>query len=65
MEQPREKLTSLESPEAERVIRFVNEQHQELMRTFDPSVVPLRRWNKVLIHPDAFDALNGDEERYA
>jgi hypothetical protein len=63
MEQPWEKLTLLQSREAERVIRFVNEQHQELMQTFDASVVPLRRRNKVLIHPDAFDALNDEGGR--
>jgi len=61
MERPQEELTLIESREAERVIRFVNEQFQELLRTFDASVVPLRRRNKVLIHPGLFDAL-GDAE---
>lgn len=63
MECPLDELACVERREADRVIQFVNEQHQELLRTFDTSVVPLRRRTKVLIHPGAFDALNGSEDR--
>jgi hypothetical protein len=60
MAQPSDALTEIHRREAERAIRFVNEQHQELLRTFDARVVPLRRRTRILMHPDAFDALNGD-----
>lgn len=62
MAQPPESLTEIHRREAERAIRFVNEQHQELLRTFDARVVPLRRRTKILMHPDAFDALDGDSD---
>ncbi|MBY0235415.1 MAG: hypothetical protein K2W93_10560 [Burkholderiaceae bacterium] len=63
MERPAEELNLAESREAARVIQFVNDQYLELLRTFDPKVVPMRRQTRVLIHPNAFDAFNGDEDR--
>ena len=58
-----EELILVERREADRVVCFANEQYEELLRTFDANIVPLRRQIKVLIHPGAFDALNSDKDR--
>lgn len=63
LEHPAEELILVERREADRVVCFVSEQYEELLRTFDANVVPLRREIKVLIHPGAFDAFNSDEDR--
>ncbi|MBC7379611.1 MAG: hypothetical protein H7346_19525 [Burkholderiaceae bacterium] len=63
LEHPAEELILVERREADRVVCFVNDQHEELLRAFDANVVPLRRQIKVLIHPGAFDALNSDKDR--
>jgi hypothetical protein len=63
MERPAEELNLIESREAARLIQFVDDRYQELLSTFDPKVVPMRRRTRVLIHPGAWDALNGGEDR--
>ena len=36
---------------------FIQQQHQELLQTFDPRVKRLRRRRQILIHKDAFEDL--------
>ena len=53
LERPRDELKAFEDREAQAILRYVNEQHDELLRTFDPQVLPLRRRRKVMMHPEA------------
>lgn len=62
VERPVEELEVAVATEVERVHRFVAEQHQELLITFDPKVVRLRKRRKILMHPDALDNLGLDGE---
>ena len=62
LERPREELKAFEDREAQTILRYVNEQHGELLRTFDPQVLPLRRRRKVLMHPEALRDLDGSGE---
>lgn len=55
--QPREGLALVEARETKRMIEYVNEQHLELVRTFDPKVVHFRRRRKVMMHPKTFQDL--------
>jgi hypothetical protein len=45
---------ALEQEKAE-VVSFVRKEHDELERTFDPSVVRFRKRRKILVRKDAFD----------
>ena len=62
LERPSEELKALEDREAQTILRYVNEQHGELLQTFDPRVVPLRRRRKVMMHPEALRDLDGNGE---
>ena len=62
MERPREELKVFEDREAQTILRYVNEQHGELLRTFDPQVLPLRRRRKVMLHPEALRDLDNSGE---
>ena len=53
IEGPFAELREWEAREAERMREFVAVRHEELLRSFDPKVVPLRRKMKVMIHPEA------------
>lgn len=55
--QPADDLALVKSRETRRVIEYVNEQHHELVRTFDPKVVRFRRRRKVMMHPKTFQDL--------
>ena len=43
------------------VHQFIAEQHEELLRTFDPKVTKLRRRKRIMVHQQAFDALRDDD----
>jgi hypothetical protein len=43
--------------EAKRICTYIAEQHDDLLRHFDPKVVPLRKRRKVLMHPGVLDDL--------
>ena len=60
IERPLAELRALEAREAERMRAFVAEQHADLVRNFDPRVVPLRKKLKVMIHPDALRDMGDD-----
>lgn len=60
IERPLAELRALEAREAERMRAFVAEQYEDLIRHFDPKVVPLRKKWKVMIHPDALRAMEDD-----
>jgi hypothetical protein len=53
IERPLAELQALAAREAERMRDFVAAQHEDLLRNFDPKVVPLRKKLKVMIHPEA------------
>ncbi len=57
---PLAELRALEAREAEGMREFVAAQHEDLLRNFDPRVVPLRRKLKVMIHPDALRDMEDD-----
>ena len=46
--------------EADRMRAFIAEQHDDLVRNFDPKVVPLRRKRKVMLHPEAMRDMEDD-----
>jgi len=50
-------LTQVEEGERDRVLHYVNEQHRELLRTFDPKVLPLRRRRRLMMDPKLFNDL--------
>ena len=60
IQQPLSELRALEAREAEDVRAFVRAQHEDLIRNFDPKVVPLRKKFKILMHPQALRDLEGD-----
>jgi hypothetical protein len=53
LQQPLSELRALESLESERMRDLVKTQHDNLVKNFDPKVVPLRKKRKILMHPDA------------
>jgi hypothetical protein len=59
---PVEELELAVAAEIERVIRFVAEQHQDLLLNFDPKIVRLHKRRKILMHPHALDGLGLDGE---
>jgi hypothetical protein len=63
IERPVEELEAAAAAEVERVNQFVAEQHQDLLVSFDPKIVRLRKRRKVLMHPRVIDDLaEGDGE---
>jgi hypothetical protein len=60
IERPLTELRALRAREAERMRAFVAAQHDDLVKNFDPKVVPLRKKLKVMIHPDALRDLGDD-----
>jgi len=60
IERPLAELRALQVREAERMRAFVVEQHEDLVKNFDPKVVPLRKKLKVMIHPDALRDMEDD-----
>lgn len=60
IERPLAELVALRAREAERMRAFVAEQHDDLVRNFDPKVVRLRKKLKVMMHPDALRDLGDD-----
>jgi hypothetical protein len=60
IERPLAELRALQAREAERMRSFVAEQHEDLVKNFDPKVVPLRKKLKVMIHPDALRDMEDD-----
>lgn len=55
IERPMDELNRAVEQEKADVISFVRKEHDELERTFDPSVVRLRKRRKILVRKDAFD----------
>ncbi len=53
-------LRTLEERETQRMRDFVTAQHEDLVKNFDPKVVPLRKKLKVMIHPEAMRDLEDD-----
>ena len=49
-----EELNDAVAKEDAKLKKFIAQQHQELLQTFDPRIRPLRRRRKILIHRDAF-----------
>jgi hypothetical protein len=60
IERPVTELRALQAREAERMRAFVAEQHEDLVKSFDPKIVPLRKKLKVMIHPDAWRDMEDD-----
>jgi len=60
IERPLAELRALEARETERMRTFVGEQYEDLVRHFDPKVVPLRKKRNVMIHPDALRDMEDD-----
>jgi hypothetical protein len=54
-ERPMDELNRAVEKEKAEVISFVCARHDDLQRTFDPSVVRLRKRRTILVHKDAFD----------
>ncbi len=53
LEQPRDELSALEAREVNAMLSFVAEQHDHLLRNFDPKLTTLRKRKKVLFYPNA------------
>jgi hypothetical protein len=60
IERPLAELRGLEAAEAKRMRNFVATQHDDLVKTFDPKVVPLRKKLKVMLHPEALRDIKDD-----
>jgi hypothetical protein len=52
-----EELNDAVAKEDAKLKKFIAQQHQELLQTFDLIIRPLRRRRKILIHKDAFEDL--------
>jgi hypothetical protein len=61
IERPGEELEAAAAAEVERVNQIVAEQHQDLLVSFDPRIVRLRKRRKVLMHPRVIDDLAGGD----
>jgi hypothetical protein len=55
IERGTEELNDAVAKEEAKLKKFIAQQHQELLQTFDPRIKPLRRRRKILIHKDAFE----------
>ena len=63
IERPLQELELIEDQEAQKIVVYVNEQHADLLRNFDPKVVTLRKRRKVMMHPEALrDIVDGAEQ---
>jgi hypothetical protein len=60
IERPLAELRALEVRETKRMRDFVAAQHEDLVKNFDPKVVPLRKKLKVMIHPEALRDIEDD-----
>ena len=60
IERPLAELRALEAREAKRMRDFVAAQHEDLVKNFDPKVVPLRKKLKVMLHPEALRDMEDD-----
>jgi hypothetical protein len=60
IERPLAELRALEMHEAQRMRDYVAAQHDDLVRNFDPKVVPLRKKLRVMLHPEALRDLEDD-----
>lgn len=60
IERPLAELGALELREAQRMRDFVAAQHEDLVKNFDPKVVPLRKKLKVMLHPEALRDMEDD-----
>ena len=54
IEREAEELNDAVAKEDAKLKKFIAQQHQELLQTFDPRIRPLRRRRKILIYKDAF-----------
>ncbi len=57
---PLAELRALEVREAKRMRDLVAAHHEDLVRNFDPKVVPLRKKLKVMFHPEVLRDMEGD-----
>jgi len=55
IERGAEELNDAVAKEEAKLKKFIAQQHQELLQTFDPRIKPLRRRRKILIRKDAFE----------
>jgi hypothetical protein len=60
IERPSPELHALEVCEAKHMRDFVAAQHEDLVKNFDPKVVPLRKKLKVMLHPEALRDMEDD-----
>ena len=60
IERPLAELRALKVCEAKRMRDFVAAQHEDLVKNFDPKVVPLRKKLKVMFHPEALRDIEDD-----
>ena len=60
IERPLTELRALEAREAKRMRDFVAAEHEDLVKNFDPKVVPLRKKLKVMLHPEALRDMEDD-----
>ncbi len=60
IERPLTELRALEAGEAKRMRDFVAAQHEDLIKNFDPKVVPLRKKLGVMLHPEALQDMEED-----
>jgi hypothetical protein len=60
IERPLVELRALEVREAQHMRDFVAAQHEDLIKNFDPKVVPLRKKLKVTLHPEALRDMQDD-----
>lgn len=52
---PIEELSRAVQAESRALADFIQDKHNELIRTFDPKIVPLRKRRRILVHKNAFD----------
>jgi hypothetical protein len=62
LQRPLPELRALESHEADRMRAFVKAQQEDLVKNFDPKVVPLRKKRKILMHPEALRDMDDASE---
>ena len=60
IERPLADLRALEAREAKAMRDFVAAQHDDLVKNFDPKVVPLRKKLRVMLHPQALRDMADD-----
>ncbi len=55
IERPAEELQRTAGREVGALTRLIQDKHEELLRTFDPKVVRLRKRLRIMVHKNAFD----------